>query len=191
MIFKSLKIAACILCAIALTVLAVAGLYFGIRNARAVVKLEDIILDSGTVTYLASVYNMSYEGEDFEADFKEEVKDLVAQAYLYSVHFGYTPEDKIAVIGMSESVLKEKAHGSVTEFNEMAEDHGFGFDYNDFQNANALKYKADKAKTLMAERFGSEEYEKMLNEARDRVDFNRFYNLIDLTEIAEHEYYVK
>lgn len=188
---KALRIIVSVLCAITLTFLGVMGLYFGIRNARAVVKLDDIILDSGTVTYLASVYKMDYEGEDFDTDFADFLKERVANAYLYTIHFGYTPEDKIIVSGRSEKVLMEMAHGSVSEFNDLAEDLGYGFDYNDFQNANALNYKADKAKELMPTKFGADEYERMLVETMERVDFGGFYSFMDFSEIPTHDYYVK
>ena len=201
--------------AIVLTAGGVIGLAYGIRNARAVIKLGDITVDSSTVTYIASFYKMKYiekhdhEGagdteefwstltadgvthaRDYQAEFKEYLRLTVAEAYLYITCHGYTAEDKLQVAQKSDSVLREYADGSIAEFNEVAE--SYGFDYNDFQNADALIYKADRARELLPESLGAEEYENRLAAACESVIFNQSYDYIDLISVPIiNDYYVR
>jgi len=175
-----------------LVILGVIGLSAGIRSYRAAVKLDDITVDRGTVIYLASVYKMTYEGENFEEDFKLYLSDLVADAYLYSVHCGYTFMDKDQVNKIATGVLNESAGGDVDEFNKIAEEHGYGFTYTDFRNATALKYKAEEGRRLLPERMGEEEYAAAKAEAISRITFTERYGELDFASIPEgHEYYVK
>ena len=212
---KALKIVACILIAVILAGGASVGLSYGIRYAMAVIKLGDITVDSSTVTYVASFYKMKYiekhdhEGagdteefwrtltvdgithaEDYELEFKAYLRLVVAEAYLYITCHGYTAEDKLRVKQKSDDVLREYANGSIAEFNEVAEP--YGFDYNDFQNADALFYKAERGRELLPEILGAEEYEARLAEARKNVEFNRFYYYIDLVDVPIiNDYYVR
>lgn len=214
---RGLKIIVCILIAIVLVAGMALALSLGIRNARAVVKLGDITVDSGTVTYLASRYKMIYLdslrengvdcsdsqefwqsemadgisfGEDFELSFKGYVRSLVADGYLYITYHGYTAEDKLRVAEKNDAILREYAHGSAAEFNDVAEE--YGFDYNDFQNAYALIYKAERARELLPESLGAENYEKARDEALVAVDFNGAYDIIKLLEIPLiNDYYAR
>lgn len=203
---KVLKSSLCIFIAIVLMAVAVVGLSYGIRNGRAVVKLGDITVDWSTITYLASFHKMSYlqdhdhddsgdndefwssptddgitHAEDFENRFKEYIKKVVAEAYLYVTHCGYTPEDKLQVAQNSDSVLREYANGSIAEFNEVAKE--YGFNYNDFQNADALLYKAKRAREILPDMLGAEEYERQLAEAILAVSVNSLYDNIDIISV--------
>ena len=200
------KIIACILIAVLLVIGTTVGLAYGARHVRAVVKLGDITVDWSTVTYVASFYKMKYienhdhadagdsmkfwqsqtdEGithaEDFTKEFKEYMRLTVAKAYLYITLHGYTQEDKLTVAQNSDSVLREYANGSIEEFNHVAEP--YGFDYNDFQNADALFYKANKADQLFPSMMGADEYAKRLEEACKSVVFNDYYDKIDVVEV--------
>ena len=207
----------CILIGIILVAGGVFGLYAGVRNARAVVKLGDVTVDSGTVTYLTALYKQDYinaliedgveasdteefwhseksegvrYGELFEAELEIYITGLVADAYLYVTHHGYTAEDKISVAEKSNNIVRDYAHGSVDEFNRVAEAHGF--DYSDFQNANALIFKAQRARALLPDTLGHEEYEAELEAAKERVVFNRYYKTIDILAVPKiNDYYVK
>lgn len=214
---KFWQVAVSILIGIILVTGGVLGLAAGIRHARAVVSYEDITVDEGAVIYLASLHKKDYLhearenvasaddtqefwqseksegvswGEDFKASLEEYIRGLVADAHLYSIHHGYTAEDKLAVGEKNDAILLEYAGGSVAEFNEVAEAHGF--DYNDFRDAAALIYKAEKARELMPGQLGEEEYERQLAEALDGVDFKEKYYKIDVVAIlAINEYYVR
>ena len=187
---KVLQIVACVLIAVVLAGAGVVGLSIGLRSYRAAVRLDDITLDIGTVIYLASVYRMSYEGENFEADFKTYLSDLVADAYLYALHHGYTFSDRSFVNNTAKRVLAESADGSVTEFNDVAKEHGYGFTYTDFRNAIALKYKAAEGRSLMPEVLGEEGYAEAKAQALSRIVFTDRYTSLDFATIPNgHEYY--
>ena len=214
---KGLTVAACLLIAVVLVTGMAFALSAGIRNVRAAVKLGDITVDSGTLTYLAALYKRDYidglrksgvdasdseefwdseksegvrYGELFEAEFEIYLTGLVADAYLYITNHGYTPEDKIRVSEKNDAVLRTRAQGSVVEFNEVAEK--YGFDYNDFQNANALIYKASRARELLPGTLGEEQYETMLENAKGDVRFYRYYDDVDFLAVPMvKEYYVE
>lgn len=209
------KIIACILIAILLVLGTTIGLAYAARHARAVIKLGDITVDGSTVTYVASFYKMKYiekhnhegsgdsvkfwqsmteEGITHEADFKQEFGEFmrltVAKAYLYITLHGYTQDDKIAVAQKSDDVLREYANGSIAEFNHVAE--AYGFDYNDFQNADALFYKSERADALFPSMMGEEEYERRLMEAYESVEFNDYYGKIDIIAVPIiNDYYAR
>ena len=203
---KIWQIIVCILIALALLTGVSFGAGYAMRNIRAVIKLGDITVDSSTITYVASFYKMKYiekhdhEGagdteefwetltvdgithaEDYECEFKEFLRLTVAKAYVYITNHGYTAEDKIRVAEKSESVLRQYANGSVSEFNKIAKEYGFDFD--DFQNADALFYKSEKADELLPDTLGMEQYEAKVAEAFDNVVFNRLYDSIDVIEV--------
>ena len=212
---KVIRIIICIVIAITLLFGVTVGAAFAVRHMRAVIKLGDITVDYSTITYVASFYKMKYiekhdhEGagdteefwntltdtgithaEDYEAEFKEFLCGVVAEAYLYITYHGYTAEDKLSVAKKSESVLREYANGSVEEFNRIAEP--YGFDYDDFQNADALFYKSEKAAELLPTTLGQQEYESKLAEARENVVFNKLYDAIDLISVPIiNDYYVR
>jgi hypothetical protein len=181
------------------------------------VKLEDVTVNRGTVTYLASLHKKHYLsevskefegaedteefwqseksegvsfGDDFKASFEEYLRALVADAHLYIVHHGYTVDDKLAVSEKNDSILLEYANGSVAYFNEVAEVHGF--DYSDFRDAAALIYKAEMARKILPDQLGAEEYGSQLESALADVIFSEKYYEIDVVSIlAINEYYVR
>ena len=189
---KVLQVISGVLIAVVLVLVGVFGLSVGLRSYRAAVKLDDITVDQGTVVYLASVYKMTYDGENFEEDFKAYLADIVADAYLYSIHRGYSILDKEIVSKTARSVLDENAGGDVDVFNKVAKEHGYGFTYNDFKNATALKYKADQGRLLLPERLGEEGYASAKSEAIARVSFTDRYGALDFSAIPNgHDYYAK
>jgi hypothetical protein len=189
---KILQTIAGVLIAIILVVGGVIGLSIGLRSYRAAVQLDDITVGEGTVVYLASVYKMTYDGENFEEDFKAYLADMVADAYLYAFHHGYKLSDMDLVDKTTKKVLDESAGGNVKEFNDVAKEHGYGFTYTDFKNATALKFKADEGRRLMPEALGEEGYANAKAEALGRINFTDRYSNIDFSSIPDgHEYYVK
>ena len=146
----------------------------GVKNANAVVKCGNVMLDEGTVNYLISYYKSLYfkelntagiaahdsdsfwasEGEDgksygehFQESVREYIASVVAAANIYITNATYTPDDKLSVGLTCEDILKYKAEGDVSVFNDRTEKRGF--DYNDFQNAAALLYKAQRATVVL------------------------------------------
>jgi hypothetical protein len=189
---KVLQVISGVLIAVVLVLVGVFGLSVGLRSYRAAVKLDDITVDQGTVVYLASVYKMTYDGENFEEDFKAYLADIVADAYLYSIHRGYSILDKEIVSKIARSVLDENAGGDVDVFNKVAKEHGYGFTYTDFKNATALLYKAEEGHRLMPELLGEEAYISSKTKILNLVQFTERYGGIDFSIIPDgHDYYVK
>lgn len=189
---KVLQVISGVLIAVVLVLVGVFLLSVGLRSYRATVKLDDITVDQGTVVYLASVYKMTYDGENFEEDFKAYLADIVADAYLYSIHRGYSILDKEIVSKTARSVLDENAGGDVDVFNKVAKEHGYGFTYTDFKNATALLYKAEEGHRLMPELLGEEAYISSKTKILNLVQFTERYGGIDFSAIPDgHDYYVK
>ena len=189
---KVLQTIAGVLIAAVLVILGVLALSAAIRSYRAAVKLDDITVDQNTVVYLASVYKMTYDGENFEEDFKAYLADIVADAYLYSIHRGYSLMDKDIVNNTAKNVLNESAGGDVDVFNKVAKEHGYGFTYTDFKNATALLYKAKEGHRLMPELLGEEAYASSKAEILNLVQFTERYGKVDFSAIPDgHDYYVK
>lgn len=158
-------------------VIGIGGIFLvtlGIRSARSMVLRGEISIDLGTLNYLSAYYKMQYlnyfritgvnapdseefwqkeisdgvtYGEDFEEKFEIYIRTLVIAADTYHTDHGYTADDRIAVKYAVDTILAQYAQGSVSIFNEQAAK--FGFDYNDFQNAVALLYKANGAMELL------------------------------------------
>lgn len=160
--------------AIVLVLSGVLVISLGVKNANAVVKYGNVTLDEGTVNYLISYYKLLYleelnmsgieaydrdsfwaseveDGKSYGEHFKESVREyiasVVAAADIYLTYATYTPDDKLSVALTCEEILKYKAEGDVSVFNDHAEKHSF--DYNDFQNAAALLYKAQRAAIVL------------------------------------------
>ena len=212
---KIIKTIICILIAITMVFGTTIGLAIAVRNIRAVIKLGNITVDESTITYVASFYKMKYiekhdhdcagdteefwntltvdgitHAEDYKAEFKNFLCRVVAEAYLYITYHGYTPEDKIIVATKSEEVLSKYANGSIEEFNRIAESYGFDFD--DFQNADALFYKSEKAKELVPDTLSAEEYEEKHSKALKKVKINKSYDTIDVIAVPIiNDYYVR
>lgn len=154
-------------------VLGLGGIFLlsmAISGLRAIVRTDNVNVDLGTVNYLTAYYKLRYintlradgvdaddsadfwesdmgDGVSYGDDFKDELRkfitETVAAADIYVTSHGYTPEDKLSVAYKTDEILAKYADGSVSEFNAIAEKHGF--DFNDFQNASALLYKASRA----------------------------------------------
>ena len=145
-----------------------------VKSARSVVKYEKVSVDEECVHYLAAYYKLLYlkelntaginardteefwasasadgqsYGELFEQSLRNYIASVVAAANVYLTYSSYTPEDKLSVSMTTEEILKYKADGDVSVFNSSAKKYGFS--YNDFQNAAALLYKAQRAETIL------------------------------------------
>ena len=171
---RFLTIFICIFIAVVLVAGGCFGLAVGLNNARAVVVCGGVTADEGTLNYLASYYKMLYIrslktagidasdtesfwnskseegvawGEHFRESYRDYVASLTAAANIYVTQSGYTAEDKIRVGETCDEILKYKAKGSVDVFNDTAE--SYGFDFEDFQNAAAILYKAGRAREII------------------------------------------
>lgn len=144
-----------------------------ISGWRAVVYTDNVNIDHGVVNYLAAYHKLEYlddlyesginaydgdlfwksknssgvkYGDDFEESLRQFITETVAAADIYTTSHGYTSEDRLSVAYKTDEILALYAEGSVSLFNSLAEP--YGFDYNDFQNASALLYKASRAKDV-------------------------------------------
>ncbi len=200
---RYLSIIVGILLAAVFTIGGVLAISAGVKNVRAVVKYDKITIDEETVHYLAayykvvyledlskqgidvsdtdefwsseSEYGMSY-GEHFEGSLRSFVAKLVAAANHYVRHSSYTPDDKIALTMLCEETLKNEADSDVSIFNAKAKK--YGFNYNDFQNAAALMYKAKLAEECYIHN-SSIDIELLMRE----VEFRSGYGDIDVLSI--------
>ncbi|MBE6532296.1 MAG: hypothetical protein E7676_02155 [Ruminococcaceae bacterium] len=152
----------------------VLGIVVGVKNAKAVVKYGNVMIDEETANYLVSYYKMLYlkelnlsgiavsdresfweseadDGKSYAEHFKTAVREYIASvvvaADIYLTHSTYTPDDKLSVALTCEEILKYKAQGDVSLFNEKCEK--YGFTYEDFSNAAALLYKAQRAEVIL------------------------------------------
>jgi hypothetical protein len=123
----------------------VLGVVVGVKNARAVVRYGNVTIDEQTANYLISYYKMLYlkelnlsgikasdresfwdsaaddgksYGEHFEDAAREYIASVAAAADIYLSYATYTPDDKLAVALTCEEILKYKAKGDVSLFNE-------------------------------------------------------------------------
>lgn len=167
---RYLSIIVGIFLAIVLGLGGVFAISLGTKNIRAIVKYEQITIDEETLNYLCAYYKVLYidemkaenidasdtqkfwssntkygitYGEHFEAEFRMYVASLAAAANHYVHHSLYTPDDKLTVTVTCDKVLTSEAQGDVSVFNSIGKK--YGFNYNDFQNAAALIYKAQRA----------------------------------------------
>jgi len=164
----------CIFLAIVVVFGGVVGVITAVRDARAVAKYSDVMLDEGEVIYLASRYKTMYlaslssagiaagdspvfwakkaadgktYGEHFNEGFREYIASVIVANYLYSSYTSYSTEDQRIVAASIEEILTLKADGSVAKFNELTEK--YGFDYMDFEVATEMLYRAETAKSVI------------------------------------------
>ena len=171
---KFLTVFISVFLAIVLGLSAVLGIISLIKEAKATVKYGDVSMDKGTVTYLAAYYKSIYirsllvsgidasdteefwqsekeagvsYGDDFMDSLSQYIASLAVAADLYLENASYTAEDKLCVSLSCEDILLAYTDGSISNFNEEAEI--FGFDFNDFKNAAAILYKAERASSVI------------------------------------------
>ena len=194
--------------AIVLALGGVLSISVGIKNARSVVKYEKVSVDEECVHYLAAYYKMLYlkelntagikardteefwasaspdgqsYGELFEQSLRNYIASVVAAANIYLTYSSYTAEDKLSVNMTTEEILKYKADGDVSAFNAAAKK--YGFNYNDFQNAAALLYKAQRAATVI---FG-EEGETLPNFPEECEKYLATYSRVSLLFVRDEQ----
>ena len=190
-----------LIAAIVLIAIFVTGAFVVIRKLRSVVYYEDIILDKGSVTYLAAYYKLIYVeqlksegiaaddnsefwnstredgqsyGDHFKASFEDYIRTMTAYAWIYSKQLGYTAENKLMVHQRADEILNQNHSGTRRGFNEKSRE--IGFDYNDFRNAAAFLYKAQSAQTSALD------FSKF-EDVKQSVKFGVRYDNIDILEI--------
>lgn len=142
----------------------------GVREARAVVKYDNVSMGEGVTRFFISRFKTIYfaslraegvspsDSEHFWSDlgpdgisygekFKDEAKkylaNVVAANRIFKAYSTLTVDDKECISRSVSEVLKYKANGSVDEFNRLASP--YGFDYNDFERAAEMLYCSEKA----------------------------------------------
>ena len=213
---RTLTIIVCIIIAGVLAVGGILGLAAGIRRARAVVICDDITIDENTVRYLASYYKMLYIhglidrdievtdtpefwasidsdgrsfGDKLVSGFKDYIVFLAAASSVCEQEIGYKWRDKVLVAEKCEEVLLKTEDGSVSSFNDDVSH--YGFDYNDFQNAAVLIYKASRTAEAVADT-SRPELADLLETATLRVTFAEGFSSVDiLTVTTLSDFYVK
>lgn len=213
---RALTTIVCIIIAIALTVGGIMGLAAGIRHARAVVTCDDVTIEENTVRYLASYYKMLYIhglidrgievtdtpefwassdsdgrsfGDKLVSGFKDYIVFLAAASSVYETEIGYKWKDKVFVAEKCEEVLLKTEGGSVASFNDDVAE--YGFDYNDFQRASVLIYKAGRTAEAVAG-MSHPELAELQEAATSRVTFAEGFSNVDILTVPTlADFYVK
>lgn len=137
----------------------------GIRNANAVVYIDDVRLDEGECNFFAAYYKYMFisaykgegaadtaefwnsvsqngktYGERLNAGALRYINDIAIKNYLFNSYCEFTKEDDVKVKKAVKEVLLYKAENSVDKFNELASPSGF--DFEDFEACAPILYKA-------------------------------------------------
>ena len=159
---------------------AVLGIIAAVRDSKAAVKYEGVVIDTKVASFLATYYkyyfmiNLGVEnvedtlgfwnseindgsattyGELLEKSTKEYISNSVAASYLFDNSFTYSAEDKEKVQKAIDSIIEYKADGSISKFNEAVEK--YGFDYEAFKEGAKIIYKSDSVRDLFLANDGS------------------------------------
>ena len=160
-------IAVCVILALAILLGAVLGIVTAVRNASYVMKLDRVGIDKGVASFLISLYKYEYiasysgasdsdtfwnkarvtgtEGDLFNYEATEYLKEIVAANALFDQYAELTSEDKKRINLATKEVLNFKASGSEKTFNEKTAE--FGFDFDDFKRGSEMIYKASVVAT--------------------------------------------
>jgi hypothetical protein len=94
----------------------------------------------GTVRYGQNTY-----GSDLKFATESFIKQLIAANVVFDKYATLGEADKINIDDSIKEILTYRCNGSKSEFNRLTKDYGFDFD--DFEDATVLLYKAWAAKT--------------------------------------------
>ena len=144
------------------------------RNSSAVMRYKGIYLKEGVASYLAASYKYDfmssltksgyecYDTPDFWASsadgtkiygevLKENteryIKRVMIGSYLFDRNTRLNKDDKEVIARAVDEVVKYRADGSISRFNELAEK--MGFTYRDFERAAELLYKYEMAEAVI------------------------------------------
>ncbi len=166
--------------ALAIALGIILGIVVAVRDSKAAVKYEGVVIDTEVAAFLATYYkyyfmiNLGVEnvedtlgfwnskvsdnsdttyGELLEKATKEYIANTVAASYLYDNTYTFSKTDKEKVGSAVNDTLEYKAEGSVDKFNHAVEK--YGFDYDSFKEGAKIIYKSDKVKDLFVGNNGS------------------------------------
>jgi hypothetical protein len=153
---------------------AVLGIVIGARNSRYVMFYEGIGVSEGVVTYLSSYYKNLYMqqlssagvagvvdnpnfwgtvrygqntyGSDLKFATESFIQQLIAANVIFDQYTTLDALDKLNIKQSIDEILTYRTSGLKSEFNKITKDE-FGFDFNDFEDATVLLYKAWAAKS--------------------------------------------
>ena len=162
---KILLTIVCIFLAIVLVFGIVFGIILAVKNSRAAVYCDGVRIGEGESRFLVSYYKYSFitrykdrnaqDTEDFwnsrydaENTFGEllikgaedYIKRVAVSAYLFDSYCELTTLDEINVKKAIAETLDYKAEGDEEKFNSLTEE--YGFDFEDFESAAYILYKA-------------------------------------------------
>ena len=163
---RTLLIIVCIFTSVVIIFGAVLGIVLGVKNSKAMVRIEGVRISEGEASFLITKYKrdflIAYSAQDTDefwnkaaedgrtyAELFEErcelyIKDIAVKNYLFDTVDGIKLDnfDKMAIEKTIREVLEFRgSEGSEKKFNEIAEK--YGFDYDDFSSAVTLLYKAE------------------------------------------------
>ncbi len=164
----------CIFLAVVLVFGGAMAVMVGIREARAVVKYENVSMDEGVTKFFISRFKTIYlaslnsegvsardtksfwasldsegvsYGERFQTEAKSYLASIVAANRIFKTYSALSADDKSCISKTVAEVLNYMADGSVEKFNKIADP--YGFDYGDFERATEMLYCAEKASMVI------------------------------------------
>ena len=173
---KTQKISVIVISALLATVIvlgAVLGIVIGARNSRYVMFYEGIGVNEGVVNYLSSYYKNLYMqqlasaglqgvvdtpafwstvrygqntyGSDLKFATESFIQQVIAANVIFDEYTSLEEADKLNIKQSIDEILTYRTSGLKSEFDKATKDYGFDFD--DFEDATVLLYKAWAAKT--------------------------------------------
>ena len=160
----------CIFLGVVIVLGGVMGVMIGVRNARALVRYDNVTMDEGVVNYFASRLKDLYldritpsadndafwstdagegktHGEILREQFHTYISDIAVANRLFYKYSSLTIADEECIAKSVDWFMRLHAGGSVATFNNLAQP--YGFDYDDFVKATEMQYKAEKAKLVI------------------------------------------
>lgn len=173
---KTQKISVIVISVLLATVIvlgAVLGIVIGARNSKYVMFYEGIGVNEGVVNYLSSYYKNIYMqqlasaglqnvtdtpafwstvrygqntyGSDLKFATGSFIQQVIAANAIFDQYATLGDADKLNIEQSITETLTYKTKGSKSEFNKLTKD--YSFDFEDFEDATVLLYKAWAAKT--------------------------------------------
>ena len=179
---KTQKISAIVIASLLAAVIifgTVLGIVIGVRNSKYVMFYEGVGVNEGVVTYLSSYYKNIYMqqlsslgvagvvdtpafwatvrygqntyGSDLKFATESFIQQVIAANVIFDQYTSLNDSDKLNIKQSIEEILTYRTKGLESEFNKITKEE-YGFDFEDFEDATVLLYKAWAAKTKI---FGS------------------------------------
>jgi len=160
----------CIFLGIIIVFGAVMGIMIGVRNARSLVRYDNVVMEEGVINFFSSRFKDMYldsvsgssdteqfwesdgeggktHGELLSEKFDSYISDIMVANRLFYRFSTLTIADEECIAESVDWVIKLYAGGSVEEFNRLTVPYGFS--YGNFVTATEMLYRAEKAKAVI------------------------------------------